>query len=142
MTALSHCSRSDPLLACAGCGESYRADIWLVVDVAERPDLAAKICQGTLHTGICPQCGEAQVVDMGLLVFRPYGNPALLFSPAQATTPEEDQDQARGLLNLLYQTMPDEWQDEWLLGFGPLPRETLVEMLAGEADERGFLRPF
>lgn len=129
MTALPHSYRSDPLLVCEGCGDSYRADIWLVVDVAERPDLAARICDGTIQTGVCPHCGETQEVDMGLLVFRPHGQPVLLFSPAQATTPEEDQDQARGLLNLLYQTMREEWQDEWLNAFGPLPREALVEIL-------------
>ncbi|MBE2224084.1 MAG: hypothetical protein IAF02_21270 [Anaerolineae bacterium] len=129
MTALPHSYRSDPLLVCEGCQESYRADIWLVVDVAERPDLAARIGEGTIQTGVCPNCGEKQVVDMGLLVFRPNGNPVLLFSPAQETTPEEDQDQARGLLNLLYQTMKDEWQGEWLNDFGPIPREALIEML-------------
>lgn len=137
MTTVPHSYRSDPLLTCESCGESYRADIWLVVDVAERPDLEAKICDGTIQTGTCPQCGERQVVDMGLLVFRPNDNPALLFSPAQETTPEEDQDQARGLLNLLYQTMPDEWQDEWMINFGPIPRETVVEILKGDADKRG-----
>jgi hypothetical protein len=129
MTALTHSYRSDPLLTCGGCGESYRADIWLVVDINERPDLAAKIVDGTIQTGVCPACGERQVVDMGLLVFRPDGNPVFLFSPAQETTPEEDQDQARGLLNLLYQTMKDEWQDAWLNEFGPMPREALVEIL-------------
>jgi hypothetical protein len=129
MTALLHSYRSDPLLTCAACGESYRADIWLVVDVAERPDLAAKIVDGTIQKGICPNCGETQIVDMGLLVFRPDGNPVLIFSPAQETTPEEDQDQARGLLNLLYQTMRDEWQDAWMTDFGPTPRETVVEIL-------------
>jgi hypothetical protein len=91
--------------------------------------LAERICEGLIHTGVCPQCGELQVVDMGLLVFRPNAAPVFLFSPAQATTPEEDQDQARGLLNLLYQTMRDEWQDEWLTDFGPMPREALVEVV-------------
>jgi hypothetical protein len=129
MTSLSHSYRSDPLLVCERCHESYRADIWLVVDVDERPDLAMRIGEGLIHTGICPQCGEPQEVDMGLLVFRPNDEPVFLFSPAQETTPEEDQDQARGLLNLLYQTMRDEWQDEWLNDFGPMPREALVEML-------------
>ena len=129
MTALSHSYRSDPLLVCEACGESYRADIWLVVDVDERPDLAARICEGLIHTGGCPQCGETQAVDMGLLVFRPNAQPVFLFSPAQETTPEEDQDQARGLLNLLYQTMRDAWQDEWLTDFGPMPREALIDVL-------------
>jgi len=129
MTGLSHSYRSDPLLNCEACDQSYRADIWLIVDAVARPDLIAKICEGTIQTGICPTCGVAQVVDMGLLVFQPTGNPVLLFSPAQETTPAEDQDQARGLLNLLYQTMPDEWQDDWLNGFGPMPREVLVETL-------------
>ena len=137
MTALSHSYRSDPLLVCEGCGESYRADIWLVVDVDERPDLVERICEGMIQTGVCPTCGERQVVDMGLLVFRPHAEPVFLFSPAEATTPEEDQDQARGLLNLLYQTMKDEWQDAWLTDFGPMPREALVEILKRNTDKRG-----
>lgn len=43
MTALSHSYRSEPLLVCERCQESYRAAIWLVVDVVERPDLAKRI---------------------------------------------------------------------------------------------------
>jgi len=132
MTTLTHSYRSDPLLVCAGCGESYRADIWLVVDVDERPDLVERICEGMIQTGVCPACGVKQVVDMGLLVFQPHAEPVFLFSPALETTPEEDQDQARGLLNLLYQTMKDAWQDEWLNDFGPMPREALVEMLKAD----------
>jgi len=105
--------------------------------VDERPDLVERICEGMIQTGVCPTCRETQVVDMGLLVFRPHAEPVFLFSPAQETTPEEDQDQARGLLNLLYQTMKDAWQDEWLNDFGPMPREALIETLRGDTDKRG-----
>ena len=36
-------------VTCPHCSRAFEADIWLVVDAAERPDLLARARDGTLH---------------------------------------------------------------------------------------------
>jgi tetratricopeptide (TPR) repeat protein len=50
----------------------------------------------------------------------------VLFSPAQGTTAEQDQEQARALLERLRQSLGDAWQDDWLSrGLPAVPRPLL-----------------
>lgn len=85
-------------LTCPQCGQSFPAEVWLLVDTAERPDLTERIRAGTLHDQPCPHCGHEGMVDAPLLLYRPGEAPPLLFSPAQGTTAEQDQEQAGGLV--------------------------------------------
>jgi tetratricopeptide (TPR) repeat protein len=107
-------------LTCPRCGQSFQAAIWLIVDAAERPDLLEKIQAGTLHQVVCPHCQFQGEVDAPLLLYNPplpEGEGLgvrLLFSPAQGTTAEQDQEQARALLERLRQSLGDAWQDDWL----------------------------
>jgi hypothetical protein len=109
-------------LTCPRCGQSFEAAIWLIVDAAERPDLLEKIQAGTLHQVVCPHCQFQGEVDAPLLLYfsdspLPSGEGPgvrLLFSPAQGTTAEQDQEQARDLLERLRQSLGDAWQDDWL----------------------------
>ena len=48
---------------CPQCGQPVNLDIWLIVDTAERPDLAERVRDGTLHEAPCPHCGHAGQVD-------------------------------------------------------------------------------
>ena len=43
---------------CPNCGRPVSLDIWLIVDMAERPDLADRIRDDRLHTVPCPHCGH------------------------------------------------------------------------------------
>ncbi len=86
-------------LTCTNCGKPFNVDVWLILDPAERPDVADQIRQGTLHRAVCPECGHKGTVDAPVLV---YINPSrILFSPAQQTKSEEDARHATGLLNRL-----------------------------------------
>ena len=85
-------------LTCPACGTSHTADIWLIVAPDERPDLVEQIRNGTLHTATCPQCGQTRTLDAPLLIFRPTAAPPILFSPAQQTTSEQDQQHAAALI--------------------------------------------
>jgi tetratricopeptide (TPR) repeat protein len=125
-------------LTCPRCGQSFQAAIWLIVDAAERPDLLEKIQAGTLHQMVCPHCQFQEEVDAPLLLYNPplpLGAPfggdqgpgvRALFSPAQRTTAEQDQEQARALLTRLRQSLGDAWQDDWLSrGLPAVPRPLL-----------------
>ncbi len=125
-------------LTCPRCGQSFQAAIWLIVDAAERPDLLEKIQAGTLHQVVCPHCQFQGEVDAPLLLYNPplpLGAPfgddkgpgvRALFSPAQGTTAEQDQEQARALMERLRQSLGDAWQDDWLShGLPAVPRPLL-----------------
>ena len=43
---------------CPACNHAFQADVWLVVDADERPDLVERLRGGSLHAIACPQCGR------------------------------------------------------------------------------------
>jgi hypothetical protein len=111
---MSHSHAEPAALPCRACGELIEGDVWIIVDVAERPDLLARLRAGTLHDLVCPGCGRTATVDAPLLVYRPGAEPALLFSPARNGNPEQDEEQATALVGMFRADMGDEWRDEWL----------------------------
>ena len=92
-------------LTCPACGTSHTANLWLIVAPDERPDLVEQIRNGTLHTATCPQCSQTHTPDAPLLIFRPTAASPILFSPAQQTTSEQDQQQAAELITILRQRL-------------------------------------
>ena len=137
-------------LTCPQCGQTFSAEIWLIVDAEERPDLAERIRAGTLHALTCPHCGYQGQVDAPLLVYTPspsqgegrgggaeqaHGRAPLLFSPAQRTTAEEDREQAASLVGLLRERMGPAWRDEWLArGLPGVPRPLLPAALSDDPE--------
>ena len=106
-------------LACPRCGQSLPVATWLIVDVDEQPDLAARARAGALHDVVCPTCGPLGRVDAPLLIYFPnrdpsIGQPPLIFSPSQQSSAEQDQQVAGSLLQMLALRLGDAWQDEWL----------------------------
>src|SRR5205807_4732514 len=91
-------------LTCPECGREFHAEVWLIVDGTERPDLLERARAGTLHAVACPG-GHTAVLNAPLLLFLPERDPPLLFSPAENTTAVQDQEHARGLLGLFRQRL-------------------------------------
>ena len=131
-------SLSEPLdLTCARCGRALAFEAWLIVDAGERPDLLARARAGDLHTVTCPVCGPQGAIDAPLLLYLPDHNPAtgqppLLFSPAQQTSAEQDQQMAAGLLRELAGRLGDAWQDDWLAQVASVRRELLPVALSDD----------
>ena len=112
-----------PELTCPQCGSTFTVEIWLIVDLAERPDLAERIRESALHATPCPHCGNVVKVYAALLLYLPERDSPLLFSPAQQTTQEKDQQQASVLLGTLRERLGDAWQDQWVSqGLQSVPR--------------------
>ncbi len=128
---MPHSFQETAELDCPRCGTRIRAELWLIVDAAERPDLLEQVRQGRLHELTCPNCGPVGQADAPLLLYTPSpskgegrggGLPPFLFSPAQSTTAEQDQEHARALLTRLRASLGPAWQDEWLAqGLPALP---------------------
>jgi len=144
---------------CPQCGRAIPFEVWLIVDVGERPDLAERIRQGTLHTLTCPHCGHEGQVDAPLLVLTPLsptpsplsaaplppvngggGEGAqgmrgkVLFSPAQRTSQEQDEQHARWLLARLRESVGDDWGEEWEEQVRLVPREMLPAVLSDDPE--------
>ena len=60
---IAHANRRNPVnhsfsqsadLTCPECHRAFTAELWLIVDAAERPDLLEHIRAGTLHDVTCP----------------------------------------------------------------------------------------
>lgn len=120
-------------LPCRACGHEYESDIWIIVDIAQRPDLLAQLRAGTLHDLTCPACGHTDTVNAPLLIYRPGAEPVLLFSPARGGSPEQGEEQAVALLNMLRQHLGDAWRDEWLArGLTGAAREALPTLLGDD----------
>jgi len=121
-----------PTLTCPACNHPFPAEVWLIVDTTERPDLLPHLQAGTLHALPCPACTHTIELDAPLLLYRPAAEPRLLFSPAQQTSAEQDQQHAVGLLSRLQESLGDDWRNEWLAeGLPGIPRPLLPTMLDG-----------
>lgn len=124
-------------LTCGRCGRALAFDLWLIVDAGERPDLLDRARAGALHTVACPVCGPQGEVDAPLLLYLPNHNPAtgqppLIFSPAQQTSAEQDQQMAVGLLRELAGRLGAAWQDDWLAQVASVRRELLPVALSDD----------
>lgn len=127
-------SHAEPAgLACRACGAAVAGQVWLIVDVAERPDLLERLRAGTLHDLVCPQCGRAATVNAPLLILRPGAEPPLLFSPGRGDDPTRDEEQAAALVGMLRAHMGAAWRDEWLAhGLTGAPRAALPALLGDD----------
>ena len=85
---MPHCLAQGVQRTCPQCGAQWSADLWLVVDCAERPDLAGRLRAGDLHRLACPQCGGVAEADAPLLVYRPAAT-VLGTAPAAPGGPEQ-----------------------------------------------------
>lgn len=125
---MTHSFADQPALQCPQCGAAFAPDVWLIIDAAERPDLLARVLDGTIHRATCPN-GHSGLVDAPLLLFRPGEQPPLLFCHAAQTSADQDRAMADGLLGRLADSLGEAWREEWATGLLPLSRRLLVEAL-------------
>ena len=134
----SYAERLD--VTCPHCDQDFHPDLYLIVDAGERPDLLERTREGTLQDLSCSHCHQAVgQPDAPLLFYRPGEDPPLLFSPAQRTTEEQNQQHVVGLVGRLRESMGDDWREEWVAeGLSGVPRHLLSAALSD--DPEGALR--
>jgi CHAT domain-containing protein/tetratricopeptide (TPR) repeat protein len=86
------------------CGQSVDLEVWLIVDLAERPDLAQRVRDGTIHGVPCPHCGNQVGVDVPLLLHDPARKRVLFVRP-QETSQEQGQQLTQQMLDQLAETL-------------------------------------
>lgn len=122
-------------LTCPHCGHTFSAEVWLIIDAGERPDLLARTRAGELHDVPCPHCGDSGTVDAPLLIYLPdpaQGQPPLIFSPAQQSSREQTQQQGGALLGILADALGPAWQDAWWEQISTVPRALLSVALSDD----------
>ena len=101
-------------ITCMKCGKRFSADVYMIVDVDERPDLLQAILKETFFMNTCPNCGDRAFLDTPVLVFRRKQAPHLLFCMAERMSQEWNQQQGKELIGRLKASLGWGWRNEWL----------------------------
>ena len=121
-------------LVCPTCHKPFSAEMWLIVDAEERPDLLAQIRDVTLHDATCPHCQQSGVVPAPLL-YHDRRARTVLFGVPHDMDEQEWREIAQGLLWMLIGALPE---DQRLPYLGELQAEAGV---AGVAEMLEYLVP-
>ena len=107
-------SYAEPVpLRCPRCGTEFVNDTYIIVDAAERPDLVAKIMDGTLHDTQCPNCGETGSIAAPLVYHNRERERVLLAVPPGM--PEAEwREVGQTLLWTLIGALPDDARGAYL----------------------------
>jgi len=131
---MSNSYAEHPMLTCPACDEVLPAEIWMVVDLTEHPELIDRICDDTIHNIHCAACGHEGFLDVPLLLYHPKIDPPLLFSPARGTTAEQDHAHALDLIKKLRRRLGIAWHEEWVTqGLQSIPRAELPAALGQDS---------
>lgn len=127
---MSHSFSQPGSVACPRCGAESLVECWLVVDVVERPDLAGRIADGTLHEVRCGRCGDRGMINAPLLLYRPEDSPCLVFSPVEGGGDDLARSDADALLAQLRGSLGAQWRDDWVAqGLMVIPRASVSLLL-------------
>jgi CpXC motif protein len=94
-------------LTCPACGTGFEAEVWTLVDAAERPDLAQALLDGALDTVTCPHCGAPGPAGRPL-VFHDPANRRVYFAAPPGVEQHVWREQAQSLLYLLVGSLAEE----------------------------------
>lgn len=109
---MSHSKTARMDITCPHCGSDFITYLWVIVDLAESPELAPSIRDDSIHHVTCSRCGQGVgQADSPLLIYRPDYRPPVLFSPSQGSTGDDIKEDAVFLMNLLRQSLGASWQD-------------------------------
>jgi CHAT domain-containing protein/tetratricopeptide (TPR) repeat protein len=116
---------------CPSCGARVPRTIWMIVDQAERPDLAELLRGDRLGEERCPECLEVAPAPKDfVLLHLPGENPPLILGVPDAPK-ETIESMGSALLSELREAMGTEWQDEWIAEMPVVPRDDLAEAYRG-----------
>ncbi len=101
-------------LTCPTCGKLFTADVWLVVDRQERPDLVRLIMDGDLNIARCPHCSTEGGVNHPLLFHDGAHEQVLVALPLTVKGPEAARELVGELLQRLLDTLPEDERKPYL----------------------------
>lgn len=131
----SHNQTAD--LTCPSCGQLFSAEVWLVVDRQERPDLVRLILDGELNVARCPHCGAEGGINHPLLFHDGQRQQVLIAMPLTVQGPEAARELVGELLKRLLESMTEEERQPYLGEIEMVPeldglRSLLIEQALAE----------
>jgi CpXC protein len=113
-----------------GRGHPFSIEVWLVIDMEERPDLAEKVMDGSIRVFACPVCGAEVETGDPLLIYRPSqgGTERMIF----ANSSDDDVQDKANLLVGLFSRESGVAQDE--IAIIPVPWDLLIPVLRRDID--------
>lgn len=94
-------------LTCPSCHKPFEAELWVLIDATERPDLAQQVQEASLNVVTCPHCAYQRTADAPLLLHDPTHRRVYFAAPSGV---EEHiwRDRAHELLYHLIDSLPEE----------------------------------
>jgi len=105
--------REQAPLTCPHCGADFSADIWLIIDADEEPEVAAALRREEVNIVTCPHCG-ARGPAGAPLIYHDARARRVLFAPAPGSADHEIREQARDLHALLVGSIDQEQRRPYL----------------------------
>lgn len=103
-------------VTCPYCRAQFAAPIQRVVDVGQDPKLKVALLQGRLNVAICPQCGNAGMLNAPFIYHDPEKELALCYVPTELGLTGTDQQKLIGdLTNAVLNSLPPERRKGYLL---------------------------
>jgi hypothetical protein len=100
-------------LNCPACGKGFAAEVWTLVDAAERPDLAEALRAGELNLVGCPHCGDRSPAVAPLL-FHDGASRRVYFAAPPEAAEYVLREQAQSLIYRLMAGIPEEGHHPYL----------------------------
>jgi hypothetical protein len=124
-------------LSCPSCGKAFSAEVWLLVDRQERPDLVRLIMDGELNVARCPHCGAEGGINHPLLFHDGQRRQVLVALPLTVQGPDAARELVGDLLQRLLESLPDEERQPYLGEIELVPeldglRSLLIEQALAE----------
>lgn len=92
---------------CPVCGRDHQWEMWVLVNLQDRPDLLVLLQDGSIRHTSCPHCGQDVWSGKPLMVFSPGGFPRALIMTTV------DDGQLFGPLSRLFMAaIEDEWRPD------------------------------
>src|SRR4029079_9042342 len=89
------------------------ADVWTLIDAAERSDLAQALREGTLNLLACPRCGAETAAGVALLLHDPAGR-RVYFAVPPDVGEHVWRERAQELLYQLVNSLPEDERRPYL----------------------------
>ncbi|MGB8646014.1 MAG: CpXC domain-containing protein [Anaerolineae bacterium] len=120
-------------LNCPQCKAPFTTEVWLIVDAGERPDLAARCTEGTIHVITCPNGHQGMLAAP--LLYHDRSKKQLLLALAPGMDRKQSQEAGGQLIGQLKSKLLILPGSEYLDAPQAVPSELLPAAIAGKLEE-------
>ena len=103
-------------VTCPNCRYRFSSPVMTIIDTGQRPEAKSLFLSGQLNVAVCPQCGNAGMLNLPLVYHDPDKELLLTYVPPEMNLPELEQQRIVGdLTNRVISALPAEKRKGYLL---------------------------